>query len=184
MKKSPVNLRKAIFKAHSSRALVRLHRSVEDGWTNGYISLLGAEFFLVCVVSSEIRFDGFQALRFADLTKVAVPAPHHEFVERALALRKLRRRVDPKVDVKDLGSLLASGAAVFPVVTIHGEIADPEVCHIGKVVRVTEKTVTLREITPDAKWERRPRRYALREVTRVDFGGSYEEALHIVGQAT
>jgi hypothetical protein len=184
MKKSPATFRKAIAKAHSSRSLVRLPRSVEDGWINGYISLVGAEFFLVCVVSGEIRFDGFQAVRFADLTKVAVPAPHHEFVERALALRKLSRPVDPKIDVKDLGGLLTSGAAVFPMVTIHRETADPDVCHIGKVVALTAKTVTLREITPDAKWERKPRRYALREVTRVDFGGSYEEALHIVDQAT
>lgn len=183
-KKKTTAFRAAIVDALSSGTLIRLHRSLEAGSITGYVSLVGDEFFAVCVVSSEIRFDGFQTVRFADLTKVAAPAPHHEFVRRALTLRKLRRPANPKIDIGELGALLTSASAAFPLVTIHRETVDPHVCQIGKVIKVTEKTVTLREITPDAKWERKLRRYALGEVTRVDFGGAYEDALHAVDQAT
>ncbi|HEX7424334.1 MAG TPA: hypothetical protein VF311_10690 [Terriglobales bacterium] len=34
---------------------------------------------------------------------------------------------------------------------------------------------------PDACWDDKPETYRLREITRVDFGGDYEEALRLVG---
>ena len=39
----------------------------------------------------------------------------------------------------------------------------------------------LLEINPDASWDAEPREYRLRDITRVDFGGDYEDALHLVG---
>jgi hypothetical protein len=101
-------------------------------------------------------------------------------LERALALRKLQRPADPKIALADVASLLTSASSTFPLVTIHREIVDPEVCHIGRVVKVSNTTVTLREITPNATWERRLHRYALQDIARVDVGRSYEEALHAV----
>jgi hypothetical protein len=184
MKVNATSSRKAIVKACATGALVRVKRFVEDGHVNGYVCGVGAELFFLCVVSGEIRFDGFQAFRFADVTKVSDPAPHHAFVTKALYLRKCRRPRVPKIDLADMVALLQGVAAAFPLATIHREVVDPDVCQIGKVVRVSRKTVTLREITPDATWKRKLYRYALPEITRVDFGGAYEEALHAVDQAS
>jgi len=41
--------------------------------------------------------------------------------------------------------------------------------------------VSLLEIGPDAVWDDKPETYRLSEITRVDFGGDYEGALHLVG---
>jgi hypothetical protein len=41
--------------------------------------------------------------------------------------------------------------------------------------------VSLLEIGPDAAWDNESETYRLSEITRVDFGGDYEEALHLVG---
>jgi hypothetical protein len=41
--------------------------------------------------------------------------------------------------------------------------------------------VSLLEIGPDAKWEDKPKEYRVTEITRVNFGGDYENALHLVG---
>lgn len=41
--------------------------------------------------------------------------------------------------------------------------------------------MSLLEIGPDALWDDEPETYRLSEITRVDFGGAYEEALHLVG---
>ena len=116
VKERVVDLRNAILEAQKSGALVRLERKwVEDGFVHGYIRRVGADFFLICVVSGEIRFDGFQALRFCDLSKVDAPAPHHAFFQRALALRKLRRPRDPFVDLTTIATLLVSGSNRVPV---------------------------------------------------------------------
>jgi hypothetical protein len=66
-------------------------------------------------------------------------------------------------------------------VTIHREEADPEVCQVGRVISTGRGRVRLLEIHPDATWEEHPTEYRLKEITRVDFGGDYEEALDLVG---
>ena len=39
----------------------------------------------------------------------------------------------------------------------------------------------IREIGPDAVWEEEAETYRVAQITRVDFGGAYEEALYLVG---
>jgi hypothetical protein len=41
--------------------------------------------------------------------------------------------------------------------------------------------VSLLEIGPDAVWDKEPSEIRLGEITRIEFGGGYEEALHLVG---
>jgi len=76
---------------------------------------------------------------------------------------------------------LRSAGRAFPLVAIHREKVDPDVCHIGRVVNIKRGRVVLLEIRPDATWEDGPSEYRLNEITRVNFGGDYENALHIVG---
>jgi hypothetical protein len=67
------------------------------------------------------------------------------------------------------------------MVTIHREKVAPDICVIGKVIRVGEGRVYLLEIKTDASWETEASHYRLRDITRIDFGGRYEEALALVG---
>ena len=53
-------------------------------------------------------------------------------------------------------------------------------CWIGRVVGIDRGRVTLLEIRPDATWKRKPTEYRLSEITRVNFGGDYEDALALV----
>jgi hypothetical protein len=57
------------------------------------------------------------------------------------------------------------------------------VCFIGHPVRFTSRSVHLLGITPQAQWEVNPEKWAFADVTRVDFGGRYEEALALIGGA-
>jgi hypothetical protein len=49
------------------------------------------------------------------------------------------------------------------------------------VIGVSKSRLSLLEVGPDAVWDEKPAEVLLREITRVDFGGGYEEALHLVG---
>jgi hypothetical protein len=66
-------------------------------------------------------------------------------------------------------------------VTIHREQVDQDVCWIGRVQGLDRSRVSLLEIGPDAKWEDSPEEHRVAEITRVNFGGEYENALHLVG---
>ena len=87
----------------------------------------------------------------------------------------------PRVSVASIKELLLSANHVFPLVTIHREHMDPDVCSIGRVVGIDRGHVSLLQINPDATWEKTPTDYRLSEITRVNFGGDYEDALAIVG---
>lgn len=157
-------------KALRNRILVRFTRPFEEGRVHGYVLEFGPKFFMVAIVNESMRFDGFQCFRLSDVRNLKVPDPFAEFAEAA-----------PPVDLRTMPRLLQTANGAFPLVTIHREAVDNEACHIGRVVHVGEGYVWLLEIGPDARWDKEPLRYQLNQITQVDFGGGYEEALHLVG---
>lgn len=160
--------------------LVRLHRRFEESYVSGYVQGVGLEFFLMVVVSDRIWFDGFECFRVKDAESLE-PAPHAAFQEAALAARAEVRPEPPTTDLTDIESLLTSASAKFPLITIHTERADPDVCYIGRVLSVEGGIVWMLTIDPDAVWDTDPLAYKLNDITRVSFGGDYEGALSLVG---
>jgi hypothetical protein len=87
----------------------------------------------------------------------------------------------PRVKIETVQELLRTAGRAFPIITIHKERIAPEVCHIGYVQRVTDDHVSLLEIGPDASWDSQAIDHRIRQITRVDFAGGYEDALLLVG---
>jgi hypothetical protein len=168
-------------KARREKVLVKFTRPFEEGSVLGYVMSIGPQFFLISLVSDEMRFNGFQCFRLADVRNLQMPGKYAAFVEAALRKRGEKAARKPAVGVDSLSELLLTANATFPLVTIHRERVDPDVCHIGRVVQVRKGRLSLLEIGPDGVWDAEATQYFLREITRVDFGGGYEEALHLVG---
>jgi hypothetical protein len=165
--------------AQRRKQLVQLSRRFEDMPIRGYVLAIGPSFFLIAIVSDRIRFDGFECFRLADLLKVNAD-PNIHFVETALRKRRERMPQKPSVRVTSICELLRTAARAFPLITIHREEVDPTVCWIGRVCSVSKDQLSLLEINPDATWEKSPATYPLDEITRVNFAGDYENALHLV----
>jgi hypothetical protein len=163
------------------KVLVKFTRPFEQGSVNGYVIDIGPQFFLVALVGDGIRFNGFQCFRLSDVRKLQVPSKYSAFAEAALKKRGERFPKKPPVVVSSLRKLLLMANRAFPLVTIHREQVDADVCHIGRVIDLNKGRLSLLEIGPDALWDDEPETYRLGEITRVDFGGDYEEALHLVG---
>lgn len=160
--------------------LVRFSRRFEDSPVKGYVLDIGQKFFLLALVSDLIRFDGFECFRIQDTSKLR-PDPYANFVETALRKQGQRKPKSPHVSLTSIEDLLLSAGKEFPLVTIHREKIDPDVYWIGRVIGVNRGMVALREINPDATWDKNPIEYSVKEITRVAFGGDYENALHLVG---
>jgi len=86
----------------------------------------------------------------------------------------------PRVSVANIEELLLTAGRAFPLVAIHREQIDPSVCWIGRILGVGQGRVSLLEIDAGAVWDDKPNIYRLNEITRVNFGGDYENALHLV----
>lgn len=164
------------------KTLVKFTRPFEEGSVSGYVLDIGPRWFLLALVGDGIRFNGFQCFRRADVHALQVPHPYATFIEAALKKRGERLPRKPRVSVASIEQLLLSANRAFPLVTIHREKAHVDgPCEIGRIVRVTGGRVTILEIKPDASWEDKAYQYRVREITRVDFGGEYEDALYLVG---
>jgi hypothetical protein len=163
-----------------SGTLVRFSRPFEEGAVNGYVVAVGSEVFVLALVSDHIRFNGFQAFRTIDVRNLR-PDPFIMFVESALKKRRESRPRKAKVSVSSSRALSLPASRARPLVSIHREKLDADICQIGRVVSVAAGRLSLLEIGPNAVWHETPTRYALKQITRVDFGGDYEDALHIVG---
>lgn len=162
------------------RRFVRFDRRFEDSPVRGYVLDVGPKFFLLALVSDRIWFDGFECFRVGDVRGFR-PDPHSRFAESALRKRRDRLPQKPRVSLVSIEELLVSAGRQFPLITVHREGVDPDVCWIGRLLGVERGHVSLREITPDANWEAKPESFRLKEITRVNFGGDYEAALHLVG---
>jgi hypothetical protein len=160
--------------------LIRLNRRFERTHIRGYVLDIGPQFFLLALVSDRIWFDGFECFRLRDVLNVASD-PFAAFAEAAPRKRRQRTPKNPGVDVSSPEALLLSVGRRFPLIAVHREQVDPEVCWIGCVLGVHRGRLSLLEINPDAKWDVTPTEHSVKEITRVNFGGDYEEALASVG---
>jgi hypothetical protein len=174
------NVRSQLMDAMRARRLVRFSRRFEKWAARGYVLDVGPKFFLRAIVSDRLWFDGFECFRVGDVRNVRED-PYAAFAEAALRRRRERLPRKPRLSVRRPDELLVSAGRAFPLVTIHREEVDPKVCWIGRVMHVKGGRVSLLEIDPAAEWRQQPNDYRLSEITRVNFGGDYENALYLVG---
>ncbi len=172
--------RGAFLRDTNGKVLVRFRRPFEAGWFTGFVLDVGPEFFLLAIVSDEIRYNGFACIRLQDVRKLEALDPKAKFPIEALKKRGLRTPKKPKVDLSDMGKLLQTAGQAFPAVVIYRERIAPDKCHIGRIVEVSKRRVSFVSLNPDATWDEEPSEVQLREITQVGFGGDYEDALVLV----
>lgn len=166
-------------KARTRNNVVRIFREDLDGpdsWTDGFVVDANEEMVLLQLVDDSVRLNGYQILFLEDISDFAHPAPFNEFQKRVLKLRG-EEVVDPEVDLDDLAVLLIDISEEFGLVTLHREEVEPDSCEIGRVIRADAVTYELEEIGSDARWFDDTFEYDLYDITRIEFGGAYEEAL-------
>jgi hypothetical protein len=163
----------------SERRLVRLTTRY-DAWVKcGYVVALGPGFVMILVVSDSVRLDGFECFRRPDIITVE-DEPYAAFHEKALARRGEIIPDLPPVSLASIEDLLETAGRAFPMITIHCEDIDTEICRIGYVAEVSGGHLVMREVTPSAEWETEVEHYPTASITRVSFGGDYEDALWVV----
>jgi hypothetical protein len=174
------NLQAQLSRALTSRTLVRIERSLENGCVDGYVVAVAKKWVVMLVLGDGITFVGYQAYRLKDVASLTTPAPYAAFQEAVIRKRKLRRTVPRGLDLSSTLALLSSANAKFPLISIYCEEKDADLCHIGRVAATSRTSVVLNEVTPSATWESGLSTYPLTQITRIDFGGLYEEALALV----
>jgi len=121
------------------------------------------------------HFNGYAVFRNTDVRRWR-SVRKEEFLARAAQLHKLRPSKPPEVSIASMKEALTTAGAAFPVITIHPERTRKGVCYVGKFARTTQRTLTLVDMSPTAEWGPEEN-YLLRNITRLSFGGNYENLL-------
>jgi hypothetical protein len=156
-------------------------RKIDSHGLRGFVLVVSDTLTLLNVLTDEFRLGGFTVIRNVDVTGFSILDRDTHFAHRAVRLMKRKPRARPGVDITDWKTALVSAQHRFPLLALHPEARDPGVCYIGRIARLTEKTVTLHEIDTTAAWDGLGR-HRLEDLTRLEFGGGYEDALWRVAE--
>jgi len=124
------------------------------------------------------RLNGYSVIRIDDIESYRCFDKKRWWQFRAVQHFKLKPKAPAGVSVSSLPALLESAAKIFPLLTIHREKNNSEVCYIGKLTEVSRKTFTIEDLNCNAEWTG-SRQFKFADVTLVDFGGGYENALAV-----
>ncbi|MDB4988290.1 MAG: hypothetical protein JWN04_3468 [Myxococcaceae bacterium] len=167
----------------SDRGLVCVERKrlVDEPGIVGRVLALGEELVVFSLISDDIQPNGFVVLRVADITSVRSPAPHAAFKEKVLAVRGRAPRFAAPSKPLSWRSLIDHAAPRWPLLAIYTEVKKPDVLFIAQVSKMSLEgaTVSTRLVAPGGIWNKRQKVFRMADITRIDFGGRYEEALAI-----
>lgn len=161
---------------------MQLTRSIKrSDKIDGFVVAVGRRWVLLAVLDDLIILNGFVAVRCDDVARVQRRGGPESFVGRALASGGQWPPAPTEVELDAPAGLLQTAAAKWPLLTLHFELDDPTVCYVGRPVGFTKRSVEWRDISPEADWSTDVAKRPLSQLTRVEFGGRYEEALAAVG---
>ncbi|MEP7053775.1 MAG: hypothetical protein ABI912_00825 [Actinomycetota bacterium] len=145
-----------LWKALRESELVRVELGIKGSDAReGYVVAIGRKWLLLRVFDHSIFLDGYSAVRRADVTGVQ-RGKNGKFVRRALELQGAWPPSPPpgEVSLETTRLLVETAGRLMPLVTLHVERRDPQVCYIGVPVVFRPRAVGLRQITPKATWDR------------------------------
>jgi len=153
-----------------------------DDPVRGYVVGLSDDFVLVHLWEPNVMcLNGYLVLAIDQLQSARPIDEHRAFPDRALRHKGITPQAQPDILLVDLPGVLSSAGAHFPLLTI--ELRNhPNSLFVGRIERLTARSIRLREVDPDADWGD-VEKLRFKDITRVGFGGGYEEALWLVNRA-
>ena len=171
----PDEPRTTLSTALEQRTLMKVRSRYESEGATGYVVGLGTRWALLQIVNDDVTEDGFLATSVEMVAEIEVVDPERSFFPRVLALRPPSLR-PPDVDLDDTRALLQSAQRSFPLLTIQTEEQHPGACYIGRIAALDDDAALLHLVSPAGEWDEESE-YPYETITRIGFGGRYEEAL-------
>ena len=187
VKKPPIGkkaVRARLDRAQTDALSVRLQRWIpEADPIDGFVVGIGRRWVVLAKLSDRADIDGWTLVRIKDVQSVGIDPDPDCFHIRALKARgQWPPRSTPVIDLDDLAGVISSAESGGPLLSVYQEFARPDACWIGRVTSLDPDALRLHEVSVGGDWakESKAKAFDPADVTRVEAGGGYEEALHLV----
>ena len=165
--------------ARDGQLSVGLRRWIPDSdRVDGYIVALGQKWVALADLDG-VSLDGWCILRLKDIQAVFVDSDSIS-TKVLLARDQWPPQAVDSLNLDDAVGALSSAAAPAPLISVFVEFDRPDIMWLGAVTAIKSGQVLLLEVSTLGEWHRKPRVIDLEDVTRIEFGGSYEEGLALV----
>jgi hypothetical protein len=166
--------------AQEHQLLVRVRRWIPDADPlDGFVVGIGRKWVVLQRVMLRCDFDGWQLFRLKDVQSMSMDPDPGCFEVRALKARTLWPPSAPELSLDDAVAVLETVSSASMMVSVYDEYDKTDACWIGAVTSVDESKLRLLEVDTLGEWKRKPRTIDPADVTRLEFGGRYEEALSL-----
>lgn len=177
----PAKVRRRLESALAERRVTSVWRDAcEITTTDGLVVSLTDDWVVLHETVDGVHLDGLVALRLRDVSRVLFrdDDAYHRRALAALGAEVATYEVEPDVDVR---GLLARAQADDRLVAVHLEVLRSEPMTLGRLLDLRRKRFVIHYIGRDGEWAREPERWRYRDVTRIEVGGRYLEALERFG---
>jgi hypothetical protein len=167
-------------------SLVRIGRhrlEPRTAYSLGYVVMVSERLVLLNKVSDRIDLDGFEILRARDITSVATEFTGKEFYSRALELKTDVPQKPGSVDLSDFRTAIGAVAEFAPLIVVNREEQEPNEVMIGRPQELRKTAFKLHLINPAAEWTEDLVVVKYTGITKLEFGGEYENTLALVANA-
>lgn len=161
---------------HINKIVEFKRKKIDKQRLGGFLLDYSEELTLINVLTDDYFLNGYTVIRNKDVTKYDVYCNPEYFLCRAIKLKQITPDKLPEVDLTNWETLLRTASYLFPLITIHREKISPNACNIGKISSIGKKHFCLYEIDTVALWDQEEK-YRFKHLTKVDFGGGYEDGL-------
>jgi len=177
-KHSRVQIQKSLLRLVGREVIANFWRqNLDSHEIIGFVVGLSLDFVAIHVQNDDILLDGYAILRIQDITLVEDRPKRGGFYMEALKLRGYKPKRPVGICLDSTASILESVNRHYPLVTVHREAIRNDECTIGRIEKLTAKTLIMQWLTPSAQWDGYSPRYRLTSITKIEFGGLYEDAL-------
>ncbi len=158
---------------------------LNDLHTWGFILACNDTFTLINYFSRDTySLDGYSIFYNDDISEYWVYTEGEDYLEtKYVKLKGIKPQPQPSINLDSLPDILSSISETFPLVKIYRERLSEDITIVGKVIETKDNTFKLLGMRTDAKWKEVPSWFRYADVTRVEFGGNYEEILLTVAES-
>ena len=164
--------------AYTTESLIWLRRGWDTRPWRGFVVGASETLVLLHVLNAgTMRLNGYTAVQLSDIEECT---EDETFAPVALKLLGERPVPQPDLLLVDMPGLLSSVGAHFPLLEVFQERGGGAF-HIGRVVGFGKKKVHFQAVSRGAEWGD-IQKFSCADITRVDFGDGYDDALWLVAR--
>lgn len=164
-----------------NKYIVEIRRgAISDDFLRGIILSCSHDTVLLSCLDDNFYWNGFALIRTGDVSWYRIFDQPDDFIFKVQRELGLHPQCPSALDCHDIKTLCHGIHSHFPLITVYQEKSE-DCCYIGIITKTTAQTFSLYEIDPRAQWEKEYR-YYYRKISKLEWGGGYENALWQVGK--